>query len=150
MEEHTESSGPSSRLDQPVTLRVLLVSVGAAVLIAAAVGFGVAVIGVKQGDQGPVGDTGPQGLVGEQGSPGQDASKVGPRGPRGERGPSGPRGPTGEVDEQAVFDAINSDPDQVNEAINGASAPTANSICDALQLEGISNDSLNSVYLQGC
>jgi hypothetical protein len=40
------------------------------------------------------------------------------------------------VDEQAVFDAISSDPDQVNDAINdGASAPTAKSICDALGIE---------------
>jgi Collagen triple helix repeat (20 copies) len=147
----SEGGAPSSRLDEPVTLRTLLVAVGAAVLLAAAVGFGVALIGVKDGEQGPVGQTGPPGPTGEQGPPGQDASKVGPRGPKGERGPRGPQGPQGSVDEQAVFDAINSDPDQVNQAINDSgSQPTARSICDAIQLESTVGDQLDNVYTDGC
>ena len=44
-----------------------------------------------------------------------------------------------------------SDPDQVNDAINdGASAPTAKSICDALGIEAITTDVFRNVSLQGC
>ena len=49
-----------------------------------------------------------------------------------------------------MFDAIDSDPDRVNDAINGASAPTASSICDAMQLESTVGDQLDNVYTDAC
>jgi hypothetical protein len=131
------------RLDQPVTLKTLLVALAASVVLAAAGGAAVSALVIREGDQGPPGPPGPQGEQGLTGDPGPE----GPGGPRGARGPEGQPGPAGEVDEESVFTAIENDPSRVADTVNDG-GPTTAELCDAFNLYG--GDVLADVYLLGC
>jgi hypothetical protein len=126
------------KLDQLVTLRLLLAAMAASVLIAAAAGAGVTTLLVKQGPAGPAGVAGPRGDRGPTGASGPS----GPEGSRGPRGPQGPRGQAGDVDEQAVLDAMDNNADEVKR-ISGV-----DDLCSQMQLSDISE--INDIALLGC
>jgi hypothetical protein len=97
--------------------------------LSTAAGAAIAAYILEEGDQGPAGPVGPRGERGPEG---------GPPGPQGERGPRGPRGPRGfagadaTVDEDSVFDAIESDPFRAASAIQPELDPDPAEVLSAL------------------
>ena len=138
------------RLSQPVTLKALLVAVALSSLLAA--GVGAAAAGAIL-ERGPTGPPGPRGAVGPQGPAGPEGPASTTRGPR---GPRGPEGPPGRVDEEAVYQAIESDPARVAQAVEAELDPSPSEVqdnldrlCSAINLWGPDN-LLDDVYLLGC
>ena len=130
----TEVIGPPEKV---VTVRTLVLAVLAATLLSvgAAVGVSYALIGTPE--------PGPGGPAGDQGPPGQ----------RGARGPAG----SAEVDEDAVWEVVESDPQRVTELVQDNLDPSPSdvrseveqvasdlsSLCSNLRLaEALSNEVL--------
>jgi hypothetical protein len=137
-------------MNNPVSVRTLLLSLLGVFVLATAAGIGGAAIVVsgKQGPQGSEGLTGPAGGAGPRGPAG------GPRGPRGTRGPAGPRGntgregPAGSADEDDVLTAIEDNAGEVAGAVQTSLDPDPSDVasnletlCSSLRLsEALSND----------
>lgn len=118
------------RLNTPVTLRTLIAVAAGVLVIALGGSAAISAAVVQRGPEGPAGATGPAGPVGPQGDA---ASKVGPRGPRGRRGEAGPEGAAGSADEEAVMEAIESDPRRVAQAVQSKLDPDPSDVQSNLE-----------------
>jgi hypothetical protein len=98
--------------------------------LATACGTVLASFVLEKGDRGPVGPIGPRGERGPEGGP---PGPEGDRGPRGRRGPRGVAGLDGTVDEDSVFDAIESDPYRAATAVQSDLDPDPADVLSALQ-----------------
>jgi hypothetical protein len=92
---------PVERLSETVTVRTMLAALIVVFVLATAAGAAVSALVIQRGSAGP---------TGADGTPG----------PRGLRGPPGPRG---EVDDEAVLNAIEGDPDRVAQAVQSSLDP---------------------------
>jgi hypothetical protein len=137
----------TSRWAAPVSLRTLLVAVACPAVVSVAASTMLAALVLERGPTGPQGAQGPPGPQGDPGPPGP----TGEAGERGSRGPTGPTGPAGEADEEAVYTAIEADPDRVADAVRDAvnsTGPTTSDLCGAFQLSDAAP--LNDVYTYAC
>ena len=143
-------------MDRVVTGRTLLISLLATGLLATAAGavVGAAIASPQRGPRGFAGATGPQGPGGPQGRRGPAGGPrgpVGPLGPRGPRGAVGATGPAGTASEDDVLNAIEDNPDEVAQAIQGSLDPdpadvesNVEDFCTSLQLtDALSNEILS-------
>lgn len=141
-----------NRLSEPVTLRTLLAIAAVVGLLCGGVGAAVATAVIAKGPAGAPGARGPQGIAGRAGPTGLASTEAGPRG---EQGPTGDAGPVGEVDEEAIWGAIESDPARVAQAVQDDLDPSPatvseelDQLCSAISLSGV--DVLTDLYLSGC
>jgi hypothetical protein len=100
---------------QPVTLRTLLLVVLVAIVASVGAGIGIATTVIQRGAPGRVGPQGPRGEEGPQGETGLSGAR-GRRGPPGLMGPQGPRGPARSIEDEAVWEVIESDTSRLADA----------------------------------
>lgn len=102
-----------------VTRRTLVLAVAAAIIVSvcAAAVLSYALIGEPQpGTRGPVGERGQPGMAGAPG----------------ERGRRGPAGFAEEVDEEAVWEVVEGDPQRVTDMVEDYLSPTPSDVRDEL------------------
>ncbi len=132
-----------TRLEKPVTLRVLVLAVVLAALLSTTFALLASAAVLKQGPEGRPGPEGPRGQAGPVGATGASGN-TGARGPRGLQGLPGPVGLAGEeglVDEETVFEAMESDPNRVK-------AVATSDLCDALSMSEA--EPLYDLYISAC
>jgi hypothetical protein len=135
---HVALAAQPRKLDQLVTLRLLLAIVGIGVLLAAGASAGLTTLLVEHGPAGHAGVAGPQGQRGGTGP----AGPMGPEGARGARGVRGPQGPAETVDEQSVVNAMDNNSSDVRRIAG------VDDICSQMELSSISE--INDIALLGC
>jgi hypothetical protein len=59
--------------------------------------------------------------------------RSGPAGPQGEQGPAGPQGPSAELDDEDVWDIVESDPDRVTQLVEPNLDPAPADVADDLE-----------------
>jgi hypothetical protein len=121
------------RLEQPATVGTVMWVAAVAALVSVAISVAVTTLVIRRGPEGPPGAVGQRG---DPGPPGPASTVAGPP------GPSGRRGPPGTIDEQAVIQVIENNPDVVKR-VSGI-----DDLCLALGTSD--NASIIDVSVRGC